>query len=136
MNDYRVEAVKKAVNALGWTCESYDDSKSMLKIKANGQWMISFADKREIGINVPVMVLPENLVYSGLASTLLQMTNGKCNYVRFELVSNYVIACSSISSTVFSRTDYERELTDDLEAIGQEMVAGTRALEAILSKYS
>lgn len=135
MNDFRVEAVKKAVNALGWICESYEDSKSMLTVKANGQWMVSFADKKEIGINVPVMVIPEMLVYSGIVTTLLQMTNGYNNYVKFELVSNYIVACSAIGSTVFMRSDSDKELKEDLKAIGEEIVSGTRALETVLSKY-
>lgn len=135
MNDFRIEAVKRAANALGWTCESYDESKSMLSIRANGNWSVSFADKKEVGINVPVMVLPDSLVFSGVASTLLQMTNTHCNYVKFDLLSNYVIACSTISTSLFMRDDYEHELKDCLKDFNQEMVAGTRALQSVLDKY-
>ena len=135
MNDFRIDPVKKAASALGWTCESYDESKSMLSIIANGHWLVSFADKNEVGLNVSVMVLPDNLVFSGLASTLLQMTNGHCNYVKFDLISNYVIACSSISTSLFMRVDCEYELKECLKDINQEMVTGTRALQSILEKY-
>ncbi len=135
MNDFRVKAVIKAANALGWTCESYDESKSMLSIRANGNWTVSFANKKEVAINVPVMVLPDSLVFSGVASTLLRMTNTHFNYAKFDLLSNYVIACSAISTSLFMRDDYEHELKDCLKDINQEMITGTKALQSVLEKY-
>lgn len=134
MGDFRVDAVKQAVNSLGWSCESYDESQSQLIVNANGTWYISFADKKEIKVNVPVMEIPAKILFSGMIPTLLQLTNEKCSYVKFDQMSEYIIACSAISSSIFLRTDNETELKEDLMAMHNEMVAGTRALESFISR--
>ena len=134
MGDFRVDAVKRAVNSLGWSCESYDESQSQLIVNANGTWYISFADKKEIKVNVPVMEIPAKILFSGMIPTLLQLTNEKCSYVKFDQMSEYIIACSAISSSIFLRTDNETELKEDLMAMHNEMVAGTRALESFISR--
>lgn len=134
MSDFRVDVVKKVVKEIGWTCEVYDESNSQLIVNANGQWFLSFADKTAIGINVPVMVLPEKLLFSGMIPVLLQLTNEKFSYIKFDQMSNYIVACSAISSSIWLRTDSETELKEDLIAMSNEMVAGTRALESLLEK--
>lgn len=136
MNDFRVDAVRQAVNSLGWSCESYDESQSQLIVNGNGTWYISFADKKDVVVNVPVMEIPAKILFSGLIPTLLQLTNEKCNYVKFDQMSEYIIACSAISSSIFLRTDSETELKDDLIAMLNEVVAGTRALESFLSRIT
>jgi hypothetical protein len=141
MNDFRINAVKKAVNELGWTCESYDDSTSVLTIKANGRWLISFSDKREVVINVPVIELPDYLIQSGKSQSILNLANqmiakiqGNSNLIVFDIISNIIVAGTCMSNNIFSTEDFEETLKSSLAVINAQIVAGTRLIENIIDK--
>lgn len=141
MNDFRINAVKNVVNELGWMCESYDDSTSVLTIKANGRWLISFADKREVVINVPVIELSDNLMRSEKSQSILKLANlmiaeiqGGNNLIVFDIISNIIVAGTCMSNNIFGMENFEKTLKSSFTVINAQIVAGTRLIENIIDK--
>lgn len=130
MSDFRVNKIREALQKAGLSETFYNESEKIVCF--DNCLYFSFADPQKVVYNAICMEIPEGK--KDLLTVFCELIKGKFNYVNFSVQGDLLMACTTISNSIFMRDDSDSELLFALGDMIDETKGGTKHMYELVKK--